>query len=153
MILSNYGTIEDARLLFQETLLDYFKAAQNPDFKLPVSPKIYLYALCRNKWLEALQTQKILDWNGSINDPDKSIPLFEIDQKTTKKSIDSKHALISDAIEKLGPECKELLISFYYKKMSIKEIAERMNYTTAAAKIKKKRCMDMVKNQFENLMI
>ena len=37
--------------------------------------------------------------------------------------------------------------------MSIKEIAERMNYTTAATKIKKNRCMDTVKNQFDNLKI
>jgi len=61
--------------------------------------------------------------------------------------------LIGETLEKLGSECKELLISFYYKKMSIKEIAERMNYATAAAKIKKKRCMEAVKNQFEDLKI
>jgi RNA polymerase sigma factor (sigma-70 family) len=148
MIIANYGTAEDARILFQEAVLIFIKEGQNPDFKLPVPPKIYLYALCRNLWLEKLEAQKIPDWNGTINDPDKSIALFEINKKTTQKSIDSKYALLSETIEKLGPEGKELLISFYYKKMSIKDIAERMNCTTAVAKIKKKRFMDAVKNQF-----
>jgi hypothetical protein len=65
MIIANYGTAEDARILFQEAVLIFIKDGQNPDFKLPVAPKIYLYALCRNLWLEKLEAQKNprLEWH------------------------------------------------------------------------------------------
>ena len=50
-------------------------------------------------------------------------------------------------MEEISGDCKELLLSFYFKKMPLKEIAAIMDYSDGFVKVKKKRCMDALKKK------
>lgn len=86
MIISNNGSQEDARDMFQEALLIFIKKLQTHDFKLTAQPKTYLYAVCRNLWLKQLQKRKKTRGTIQIDAPDYNIPLIHIDEVEEKRS-------------------------------------------------------------------
>lgn len=147
MIANNSGSEEDARDLFQEAILVFIKKLQLPDFKLTAQPKTYIYAVCRNLWLKQLQKRKKTKGSIQIDDPNNLIPLIQVDGIEEKKEIEVKHELISEILGQANEDCKELLISFYFKKMPLKEIAKAMDYSSGFVKVKKKRCMDALKKK------
>lgn len=147
MIISNNGSQEDARDMFQEALLIFIKKLQTHDFKLTAQPKTYLYAVCRNLWLKQLQKRKKTRGTIQIDAPDYNIPLIHIDEVEEKKVLEHKYELISEILEQLRGDCKTLLVSFYFKKMPLKEIAKQMDYSDGFVKVKKKRCMDALKKK------
>lgn len=147
MITNNSGSIEDARDIFQEALIVFIKNLQNPGFILTAQPKTYLYAVCRNLWLNQLKKLKKTKKNISIDDSNNFINIIQTDLTEEKKELEVKYELISEILSQLNEDCKELLFSFYYKKMPLKEIALQMNYTSGFIKVKKKRCMDTLKKK------
>ena len=51
----------------------------------------------------------------------------------------------------MGDDCKKIITAFYFQKLSLKEIADWLDYTDNFIKVKKKRCMDALKAKvFEN---
>lgn len=147
MITNNSGSIEDARDIFQEALIVFIKNLQTPDFILTAQPKTYLYAVCRNLWLNQLKKLKKTKKNISIDDSNNFVNIIQTDQIEEKKELEVKYELITEILSQLNEDCKELLFSFYYKKMPLKEIALQMNYTSGFVKVKKKRCMDTLKKK------
>ncbi len=147
MIMTNNGSEEDARDIFQEALLIFIKKLQSPDFKLTAQPKTYLYAVCRNLWLKQLEKRKKKKGTIQIDDPNNLIPLIDVDEIEEKKIVEEKHELISEILQQLKGDCKQLLLSFYFKKMPLKEIAQIMDYSDGFVKVKKKRCMDSLKKR------
>lgn len=147
MIVSNNGSEEDARDIFQEALLVFIKKLQTSDFKLTAQPKTYLYAVCRNLWLKQLQKRKKTKSTVQIDDPNNMVPLVHVDGVEEKKILETKHELISEILDQLNGDCRELLLSFYFKKMPLKEIAKIMDYSDGFVKVKKKRCMDALKKK------
>jgi len=147
MIITNSGSEEDARDLFQEALLIFIKKLQTPDFKLTAQPKTYLYAVCRNLWLKQLEKRKKRKKTIQLDDPNNLIPLIDIDEIEEKKIIETKHELIDQILQQLKGDCKQLLLAFYFKKMPLKKIAKRMDYSDGFVKVKKKRCMDNLKKK------
>jgi len=145
--MNNSGSEEDARDIFQEALLVFIKKLQTPNFELTAQPKTYLYAVCRNLWLKQLQKKKRHKGTIQIDDPDNTIALIQVDEIAEKKAIEAKHELISEIMEEISGDCKELLMSFYFKKMPLKEIAAIMDYSEGFVKVKKKRCMDALKKK------
>ena len=55
---------------------------------------------------------------------------------------------LETVFQKLGDACRTLLQMFYYKKSSLKEVAEVMGITEKTAKNNKYRCMQSLKQQF-----
>lgn len=147
MITSNNGSEDDARDTFQEALLVFIQKLQNPSFELTAQPKTYLYAVCRNLWLKQLQKRKKTQGKIQIDDPNNLIPLVHVDEIEEKKEIEAKHELISEILEHMNNDCKQLLISFYFKKIPLKDIAKIMDYSSGFVKVKKKRCMDALKKK------
>ncbi len=61
---------------------------------------------------------------------------------------------IISAIDTLGEPCRSLLIGFYYEKLSMEELANKLNYKNEnVAKQQKLRCKDRLKNAFTNLKL
>ena len=84
-----------------------------------------------------------MNWKRAKN----FINIIQSDQIEEKKELEVKYELISEILSQLNEDCKELLFSFYYKKMPLKEIALQMNYSSGFVKVKKKRCMDSLKKK------
>jgi RNA polymerase sigma factor (sigma-70 family) len=147
MITNNSGSDEDARDMFQEALLVFIKKLHTSDFKLTAQPKTYIYAVCRNLWLKQLQKRKKTKGTIQLDDPNNLVHLVQVDGIEEKKEIEVKHELISEILSQINEDCKQLLISFYFKKMPLKEIALVMDYSSGFVKVKKKRCMDALKKK------
>ncbi len=143
LITNNSGTQEDAKDLFQECLIVLFKNLRKEDFELTCTVKTYLYSVARNLWLKRLNKKGTLQLD--MDEPDQDFILIQEDEVAEKQEVEQKHQLIADILRDFKDDCKQLLTSFYFKKLPLKEIAESMGYTYSFARVKKSRCMDALK--------
>jgi len=143
LITNNSGTQEDAKDLFQECLIVLFKNLRKEDFELTCTVKTYLYSVARNLWLKRLNKKGSLQLD--LDEPEQEFILIQEDEMEEKREIEQKHQLIANILRDFKDDCKQLLTSFYFKKLSLKEIAEIMGYTYSFARVKKSRCMEALK--------
>jgi RNA polymerase sigma factor (sigma-70 family) len=148
LVLKNNGAKEDAEDIYQEALLVLINKASNPNFILTSSLNTYLYSVSRYLWSDELKRR---------NKKPVSIEEFKIDAlddedmlNTIKEEQNSK--LAEKAFAMIGEKCKELLQLFYFQKLSMKEIAEKLQFSTEkVAKNQKYRCLEKTKENLKNL--
>lgn len=139
-IVKNNGSIDEAKDVFQDSLIVLFEKTKNPDFKLSCTLKTYIYSIVRNLWLKVLSKKKK---NVSLTDFEKYYKI-ETEEYDTEK--DNKIDKVLLAIKQLGEKCKKILSSFYFEKKKMTEIAEELGYTNAEnAKNQKYKCMKQLK--------
>ena len=144
-VLRNSGQNSDVKDLFQDVIIVFYEKLIDHDLKITGSIKNYLYAVCRNIWLNRLRksgkmvhTEHIENINDSYFDPQEETRTLE------ELSFDK-------LIEKLGDGCKEILTLFYYKKLSMKAIAQRLNLANeGVAKNKKARCIAKLRELYKS---
>jgi len=139
MIISMGGSVEDAKDIFQDALVIFYQMALKPDFKLNASVKTLLYSISKNLWLKKVRDYKSkFVMAGSIDSDYEAEESFE--QQTTEEL---KTVTALQVVEALGDPCKLLLQLFYYHNLSMKEIAERLGYSSEnTAKAQKYKCIE-----------
>ncbi|MBC8173464.1 MAG: sigma-70 family RNA polymerase sigma factor [Chitinophagales bacterium] len=137
-IKSNTGDEDDAKDLFQDTVLIFYNQVRTAHFQLSASVKTYLYSICRNLWLKKLRSRSTHDKYIETN------VFNEFDDDAAGMiAADEKDKAIADLLNKLGESCKKILLCFYYEKLAMKEIVERMGFSgEQVAKNKKLKCMN-----------
>ncbi len=147
MVLSNSGNKEAAEDLFQEALIVLYNKANDKDFILTSQLQTYLYAICKKLWSKKLRQQKrhpIDAYNQEGETPPEIEQDIE-DHQSEKLQIDK----LNRALKNLGSPCKELLEGFYIQNYSMKELAEKFQYTNASnAKTQKYKCLQRLKKIF-----
>jgi len=147
-VTNNSGTRDDARDNFQESLIVLFRKVREPDFQLTSTIKTYLFSVNRFVWLRSLEKRKKGGLSLVIDDnPDQEYVIVSQDELAKKTETDRKHDFIKESLENLKEDCKKLLMSFYFKKKSLREIAADFDYTEKFAKVKKGRCMNSLKKK------
>jgi len=150
LIIYNQGTKEDSKDIFQEALLVFIQKLKEPSFVLTASIKTYIYAIVRNLWLKHLRNQGKKGLLLVVDEPDEAFQL-PFDENDTaiedKKENELRHTKIEEAIMHISEDCKKVIMSYYFHKMSLKEIAEMLGYTDSFVKVKKKRCMDTLREK------
>lgn len=145
-ILANSGTKQDAEDVFQEALLLTLEKIKNPSFNLTASLNTFLFSVSKNMWLEVLKTKKHMHEFK----PENNFVLN--DENELQKANDKKLETAETAFLKLGKQCKDLLVNFYYKQLSMQEIARLMGFSTeAVAKNQKYRCLEKAKGFYLQL--
>ncbi len=140
-IKANSGSTDDANDIFQDALVILYKKVHSNNFTLTVSLKSYLLAVIRNCWLQELRKRKKL----SLSETNTDLTKEEIDEE-------SNFTFATSAFNLLGEKCKELLIQFYLKKKSFKEIASLLEFSDEnIAKNQKYRCMQKAKENYITL--
>lgn len=151
-IMENQGDINLARDYFQEAIMVLFRNAMKPEFELTCSVKTYLYSVIRNQWLKKINKQNrgglklVIDEN-----PNREYILIDEDFVQEKKQLEEKHQLVGNAIKLISKDCYQLIMDFYFRKMDLSKIAEKMGYTYQFVKVKKNRCMDSLKKKVREL--
>lgn len=138
----NNGSIEDAHDIFQETLIVLVKQMRKPTFKLSAKLSTYLYAITRKMWLYKLRGKKEVDSLDAREDKEKLLGTVDIDGIEIKQIFEEKYQLVQEVLKTLTEECQKVIIGFYFKKLPLKEIEKKLNYSKGFGKQKKKRCMD-----------
>lgn len=145
LILSNNGTADDARDVFQEAMIVLYEKARSGSFELHCQIKTYVYSVCRRLWLKRLQQSR--RFSGEIVNTEAVVAVEEDIEDHVKR--DREFEMMEKAIDALGEPCKSLLEAFYIQKKNMHEIASGFGYTNAEnAKTQKYKCLIRLKKIF-----
>lgn len=138
-ILKNSGTKEEAKDIYQNTLLAFYKSIIKEGFVLNSKISTYLFSISKNLWLKELrETSK-----------------FQVSNLSDEKEIadegdfSQKEELINKmtvGLKKLSENCQKLIRLYYYESKSWNEIMQVMNYKNEhAARNQKYKCFQKLK--------
>lgn len=129
-VLNNSGSTEEAKDVFQDGIVALYRNVNDGRFKYESAIGSYIFSICRNIWLMRLRKKGRKIEFDEDHSYDLEIPItFDQD-------------LLNKFLHDLSEECRELLLSFYYKKHSMKDIKGKFNLKSEQiAKTKKYRCM------------
>jgi len=129
IVLSNNGTEDEAKDVYQESLLAFWQKAVSGKLVLTSKISTYLYSICLNQWRKELDRKSRLSGE-------------EVDGEDYQ-AHDAKERLkiVMDCIEELGDVCKKVLTYYYFDGLGMQEIAKKMSFAnTDTAKTKKYKC-------------
>jgi len=133
MVVKNSGSKEDAEDIFQEALVVVYRRLGLGSLQLKCALKTYLYAVCRNLWMEKLRKTDRL---YSIKDTYPELVDLDADTLLAMER-EERYALYQEHFEYLGHDCKKLL-RLFFEGNNMKKIAEEMDYSSEKYARKKK---------------
>jgi len=148
MVLNNNGTEQEAKDVFQESILVLYHHVQKQNFILSCALQTYLYSVAKRLWLKQIHKKSgmlKLDerfYEGDdFADVESEVNVYE----EREQNLDKMH----ESINQLGEPCKTLLTDFYIGRMGMDELAEKFGYTNADnAKNQKYKCLQRLKKIF-----
>ena len=148
MVLNNSGTEQEAKDIFQETVLVLYNSVKKPGFALSCALQTYLYSVARRLWLKQLHKKNGLSKLDERFYEGEDFAAAETDLEMHEER-DQNISRMKDSMGQLGEPCKTLLEDFYTKYLSMEEIAEKFGYTNADnAKNQKYKCLQRLKKIF-----
>ena len=130
MVLSNNGTEQEAKDVFQESILVLYHHVQKQNFVLSCALQTYLYSVAKRLWLKQLSkksgTLKLDERfyeSRDFADAENEVDVYE----EREQNLDRMH----ESIGQLGEPCKTLLEDFYIARLGMDELAEKFGYTNA----------------------
>lgn len=141
MVITNSGTEDEARDIYQEALIVFWQKARSGKLVLTSKISTYIYSICQNLWRKELDRKKRL----SNEERDGSV---SIDMDTAERA-----KIVARCMDQLGDTCKKVLMYYYFDEMSMQDIAERLGFAnTNTAKTKKYKCKkkldELVRSQY-----
>ncbi len=129
IVLSNNGTEDEAKDVYQEALLAFWQKAASGKLVLTSKISTYLYSICLNQW------RKELDRKSRLSSE-------TVDGEAHQKHDDKERLkIVMDCIGQLGDVCKKVLTYYYFDGLGMPDIAKKMNFAnTDTAKTKKYKC-------------
>lgn len=145
LIINNSGSPDDAKDIFQETMIVLYEKVRSGTFELNCLIKTYVYSVSRRLWLKRLQQMnRFLPAIENIQD---TVSVEEDVEENER--INNEFQAMEKAISSLGEPCKSLLEAYYLEKKSMQEIALFFGYTNAEnAKNQKYKCLVRLKKIF-----
>lgn len=136
-IRSKGGVFENAKDIFHDALVIFIeKKTDNPDYIIQ-SNKAYILGVSKHLWMRQYQkvSHNILlnSINNEVDIPDDYFP------KTNDK-------VLLDFLKIAGKRCLDLLRSFYFQQVPIKEIATELGYSNEhSVSVQKYKCLEKVR--------
>jgi RNA polymerase sigma factor (sigma-70 family) len=129
MITKNSGSEEEAKDIYQEALIVFWRKAVTGELVLTSKISTYLYSICQNLWRKELDRKTKLSYEEK-----DAVTHLDHDQN-------EKIAIVNRCINELGDTCRKVLTYFYFEEMSMDDIAQKMGFANAdTAKTKKYKC-------------
>lgn len=121
-VIYHHGSIHDGDAVFREALLVFYEKVNSTSFHFNAKVGTYLLAITRNLWSKKLSArgkklvtprlfEQPLDFYENEN--------FEVNQNTRVSRM-------VEAIENLGDRGKDMLLAWYFHKMSPEKIKEQL---------------------------
>jgi RNA polymerase sigma factor (sigma-70 family) len=145
LIINNNGSADDARDIFQETVIVLYEKAKTGTFELNCQLKTYVYSVSRRLWLKRLQQQQ--KYFPDVSLLEETVPVEEEIEGHNQRN--SEFQMMEKALLHLGEPCKSLIEAFYLQKKSMIDIAGHFGYTNADnAKNQKYKCLMRLRKLF-----
>ena len=143
MVTNNAGSLQEAKDIYQETLIVFYEKVKEEGFELNCQIKTFIYSVSRRLWLKQLQRKQ--RFNAPLTDTDEFVDLSWEEVGDKEDQYDAMHT----ALESLGEPCKSILKDFYLRNQSMEEITDKFGYTNADnAKNQKYKCLKRLKKVF-----
>ncbi|HEU0110829.1 MAG TPA: sigma-70 family RNA polymerase sigma factor [Flavisolibacter sp.] len=144
LVVNNNGTAEDAKDVFQETMIVLYEKVQSGSFELNCLIKTFVYSVSRRLWLKKLMLQN----RFSLSEGHEEIVSVDEDvDEHDRRNL--QFVMMEKAMSGLGEPCKSLLEAFYLQKKTMQDIAAVFGYTNAEnAKTQKYKCLVRLKKLF-----
>jgi RNA polymerase sigma factor (sigma-70 family) len=145
LVLTNSGNEDDAKDVFQESVIVLYNKVKSGNFELNSKLKTFLYSVCRRIWLKKLNVKSRNA--GRIEDFEEVVQVeTDLEQQAEH---DKKFEQMEQALSDLGEPCKTIIEDFYIHHKSMQEICEKFGYTNADnAKNQKYKCLQRLKKFF-----
>lgn len=132
-ILRNSGTLEEAHDIFQDAIVVFFVKVRKGTYSRESSLKTYLHGISSNLWLKELRKRRVAE---------RYLTSHREEQVTEETIIHENQITLRRVLELIDKECRQLLLDFYFKSKSVKELMTEYGLgSEAATKNKKYRCL------------
>ncbi len=137
----NSGSLEEAKDVFQETMMAFYENVKQQKFKGESAISSYVYSIARFIWLNKLKRkdtgQRIISEQKVEETEPGFLPIL------LKKE---KEQQVLQLFNQLGSDCRKVLVLNIYQQCSMKEVAEAMQYENEQiARNKKYKCLKKLK--------
>jgi RNA polymerase sigma factor (sigma-70 family) len=141
MVITNSGTEDEARDIYQDALVVFWQKARSGKLVMTAKMSTYVYSICQNLWRKELERKK----------------RFSSEEKDSSHTMDMDSAerekIIGKCLDQLGETCRRVLMYYYFDELSMQDIADKMGFAnTDTAKTKKYKCKqkldELVKKQY-----
>lgn len=132
----NNGQESDARDLFQDAIMALYRRLEKGDFELSCQLKSYIRIMCRNLWMTRLRDKKPVT---ELTDVEANIKLEVSVADRLEQS--ERNNLFLKHFDRLEEGCKKIL-SLFFDRVSLREIAEKIGTTEAYVKKRKFICKE-----------
>jgi RNA polymerase sigma factor (sigma-70 family) len=145
-IVNNSGTREEARDIFQDTMIILVENVRKPEFALTSQLQTYIYSIAKRLWLKQLRSRHKApllkeEW-------EQEVPQAEEDAESYLTTEEA-YSKMEKSLIHLGEPCSTLLGDFYIGRLSMDEITQKFGYTSAdSAKNQKYKCLQRLKRLF-----
>ena len=141
LVITNSGTEEEARDVYQDALVVFWQKARSGNLVLTAKMSTFIYSICQNLW------RKELDRKKRLSNEEKDSP------QTMDMDSEERNKIIGQCLNQLGETCRKVLMYYYFDEMSMQEIADKLGFAnTDTAKTKKYKCKqkldELVKSQY-----
>jgi RNA polymerase sigma factor (sigma-70 family) len=148
LIQSKGGTAEQAEDVFQEALLIFYKKATQPEFELTSSISTYVYSVARFLWKDEQKKKGLKFTDYEVENLKLENELEEIAQNEKKFQV------VEEVLNSIGEKCLKILQLFYYKGLSMKEIARQVDLKSEkVAKNQKYKCLERARKRVQEIQI
>ena len=145
-IIQNSGNEEDARDIFQESLIAAWMNGKNGKFSGDIKGfSAYILTIVRYKWLNRLDSSEHRKtvYNDSTESYHEQLTTAEDPARHQEES-----RILQECMKGLDGTCRDILTRFYYKKEGLQQIASALKYSAESVKTIKYRCMQRLRKQY-----
>ncbi len=151
-IVKNSGTIDDAKDIFQDTLIVLIEKLRADNFELTASLKTYIIAISKNLWFKKLRYKS---YYLQTEFSEKLSATFNSEISSAIKEEKSYWEKLQTYLSKITAHCNHLLQSMFFKNKNIEDIQKEYGYSSRHnAQNQKHKCIQQirkVKEQDEKL--
>ena len=145
LVVMNNGNDDDAKDVFQESVIVLYNKVKKGDFVLNSKLKTFIYSVCRRLWLKRLSQKSRV--TGNVVDFEEVLSVEDDIEQHEER--DKQFDLMELALSRLGEPCKTIIEDFYMNSKSMQDICEKFGYTNADnAKNQKYKCLQRLKKLF-----
>jgi RNA polymerase sigma factor (sigma-70 family) len=147
-ILKNNGNEDDAKDIFQETIIVLLEKVPKDDFNLTSSLKTFIFAISSNLWLKRLR-----DCNKMVKSEVGIYEKYLIDYEEAEEEIHQSNSnKVVSLFKAVTNKCIVLLRAIFYDDKDIDSITKDFGYTNKHnAQNQKYKCLEQARKGAENL--
>jgi DNA-directed RNA polymerase specialized sigma24 family protein len=134
-----HGTLQDAKDIFQDALVIFYEKLAAGRLQINLSEEAYLLGIAKHLWIRKFNHDKR---NVSFTELESAIAI------PNDYFAEVHTGRLLQFLELTGKRCMDLLMAFYYTRLSMQKIREEFGYgSERSATVQKYKCLEKIRDQ------